>query len=102
MTAISNAETSTVELFRVQRSTAVTDELNRILTMLCDVSPKGATISFDFDGRLHVHIDVRRREEVTLLESVLPSLGGGLFHSVSRGATPHHPFFHRISALVAS
>lgn len=102
MTRIPETETSTVEPFPLQRSTAVTDELGRVLTMLRDVSPKDATISFDFDGRLHVPVDVRRREEVTLLEAVLPSLGGGLFHSLSRGATPHHPFFHRISALVAS
>lgn len=102
MTIISDAGESTVQPFPARNSTAVTDELNRILTMLRDVAPKDGVISFDFDGRLHVHIDLRRREEVTLLEAVLPSLGGGLFHSLSRGATPHHPFFHRISALVAS
>lgn len=102
MTTIPNAGTSSVEPFPVQRSTTVTDELNRILTMLREIAPKDAVISFDFDGQLHVHLDVRRREEVTLLETVLPSLGGGLLHSLSRGATPHHPFFHRISARVAS
>lgn len=102
MTMISDNAGSTVEQFPGRQSTAVTDELNRILTMLRDVIPRDAAISFDFDGQLHVHIDVRRREEVTLLESLLPSLGGGLFHSMTRGATPHHPFFHRISALVAS
>lgn len=102
MTASSGAVTSTVEPFPTQHSTTVSGELNRILGMLRDVSPKDATISFDFDGQLHVNVDVRRREEVTLLESVLPLLGCGLFHSLSRGATPHHPFFHRISALVAA
>lgn len=95
-------ETSTVEPFPGQRSTAVTEELTRILNMLREASPADATISFDFDGQLHVHIDVRRREEVTLLEATLPLLGGGLFHSLGRGATPHHPFFHRVSALVAA
>lgn len=105
MTLASTASTagpSSVEPFPYQRSTHVTDELNRILGMLRDVSPKDAVISFDFDGRLHVHIDVRRREEVTLLEAVLPTLGGGLFQGLARGSTPHHPFFHRISALVES
>lgn len=102
MTAISSAATSTVEPFPIQHSASTSDELNRILGMLREVSPKDATISFDFDGQLHVNIDVRRREEVMLLESVLPMLGCGLFHSLSRGATPHHPFFHRISALVAA
>lgn len=100
MTNISGTPSGTVEPFPLQRSTTLTDELNRILNMLRDVSPPNATVSFDFDGQLHVHIDVRRREEVTLIEAVLPSLGGGLFHSLSRGATPHHPFFHRISAVV--
>jgi hypothetical protein len=101
MATLSDSGETTVQPFPALNSTVVTDELNRILTMLRDVTPKGAVISFDFDGQLHVHIDVRRREEVTLLEAVLPSLGGGLFHSLSRGGTPYHPFFHRLSALVA-
>jgi transcriptional regulator of NAD metabolism len=83
------------------QSTAVSDELNRILTMLREICPKNAVISFDFDGQLHVHIDLRSREDVTVIERLLPSLGLGLFHRISLGETPHHPFFHRISALVA-
>lgn len=98
----SGSESSTVEPFPAQRSTAVTDELTRILNMLREACPAEATISFDFDGQLHVHIDVRKREDITLLEATLPLLGGGLFHSLGRGATPHHPFFHRVSALVAT
>jgi hypothetical protein len=102
MTTTSGTASSTVERFPTRQPSAVTDELNRILIMLRDITPRDATISFDFDGQLHVHIDVRRREEVTLLEAVLPSLGCGLFHEIKRGAVPHHPFFHRVSALVAS
>ena len=82
------------------QSTTITDELNRILTMLREACPAMAKISFDFDGKLHVHIDVRKREDVTLIEAMLPSLGLGLFHSISRGDTPHHPFYHRVSAQV--
>jgi hypothetical protein len=41
------------------------------------------------------------REEVMLLESLMPGIGGGLLHSLVHGATPHRPFFHRLSALVA-
>ena len=82
------------------QSTLVTDELNRVLAMLREACPKQSQISFDFDGRLHVHIDVRKREEVILVEAMLPTMGLGLFHSISRGETPHHPFFHRISAIV--
>ncbi len=82
------------------QSTVVTDELNRILAILREACPANALISFDFDGRLHVHIDVRKREDVTIIENMLPSLSLGLFHSISRGDTPHHPFYHRVSALL--
>jgi len=102
MNAMPNPAVSSVESFPLQHSTNLTDELNRILRMLQDIAPKDATISFDFDGRLHVHIDVRKREEGVLIEALLPTLRGGLFHSLARGATPNHPFFHRISALVGN
>lgn len=102
MTISSDADENTVQPFPARNSTAVTDELNRILAMLREAAPRGAVISFDFDGRLHVHLDVRRREDVTQLEAVLPTLGAGLFYNLTRGSTPHHPFFHRISAVVAS
>ena len=102
MTTTSGADTNVIEAFPSQNTMPVTRELDRILTMLREVCPKDATISFDFDGRLQAHVDVRRREEVLQLQSVLPGLGGGLFHSLSLGATPHHPFFHRITAVVAS
>lgn len=93
--------TGSVERFPdVNHSTAVTEELNRILTLLRDECPTGSQISFDFDGRLHVHIDVRNREDIPTIETRLPTLGLGLFHGISRGNTPHHPFFHRVSALV--
>ncbi|MBW8785752.1 MAG: hypothetical protein JF593_14140 [Novosphingobium sp.] len=79
----------------------MTDELNTILTMLQKACPASALISFDFDGELHVHLDVRNREEVMLIQATLPLLGMGLFKNVSLGGTPHRPFYHRITALVA-
>lgn len=85
----------------VERSTIITDELNRLLGMLRSVCPPEAIISFDFDGRLHVHIDVRSQSDGALIEARLPALGLGLFHDIAHGSTPHHPFFHRVSALVA-
>lgn len=94
------AEKQSVERLPDQRSTAITDELNKILDMLTTASPEGAIVSFDFDGRLHVHIDVRSFEDLLKVEGVLPILGGGMFHGVSRGETPHRPFFHRLSAIV--
>ncbi len=96
-----NRPPGSVEPFpEAPKNTVVSDELNRILSLLREACPADAHISFDFDGRLHAHIDVRKREEVTAVETLLPMLGHGLFHEISRGGTPHHPFFHRISVLV--
>jgi hypothetical protein len=103
MATMPDTSTNAVELFpALHPSSRITDELTRILAMLRDLAPRDAVISFDFDGKLHVHIDVRKREEVTVIEAVLPTLDGGRFGQLSRGATPHHPFFHRVSAVVAS
>lgn len=94
------APRQSVERLPDQRSTTITDELNKILEMLKGACPEGATISFDFDGRLHVHIDVRSFEDILKIESILPILGGGIFHDISRGDTPHRSFHHRLSAIV--
>jgi hypothetical protein len=67
----------TIEHLPNHHSTPLTDKLNRILGLLVAVTPPDATISFDFGGRLHVHIDVRRPEDITVLESVLPISGLG-------------------------
>jgi hypothetical protein len=90
----------TVEEFPHSHNSRVTDELNRILNLLRGICPRDAQISFAFDGRLQVHIDVRKHEELYVVETVLPNLEGGLFHSLNRGRTPHHPFFQRLSAVV--
>jgi hypothetical protein len=55
---------------------------------------------FTFDGHLQVHIDVRKREHVLVVEMILPTLEPGLFQNISIGGTPRHPFYHRISARV--
>ncbi|MCT2401039.1 hypothetical protein [Novosphingobium mangrovi (ex Huang et al. 2023)] len=90
----------TVEHLPSQKSNMVSEELTRILAMLRDVSPRDARITFEFDGKLRVHIDVRNGEDVVGLEKMLPTLAMGMFHDIDVGATPHHPFFHRISAVV--
>ncbi|WP_336960414.1 hypothetical protein [Sphingobium aquiterrae] len=89
-----------VERLPDQRSTLLTDELNKILDMLTSACPEGAIISFDFDGKLHVHVDVHSFEDILKVEGALPILGGGMFHAISRGETPHRPFHHRLSAIV--
>lgn len=85
----------------VEPSRVVTDELTRLMAMLREICPPEAIITFDFDGRLRVHIDVRNQTDGALVEAKLPALGLGLFHDITQGSTPHHRFFHRVSALVA-
>jgi len=102
MSNMALALNGTVERLPVSSSSVVTDELNRILSLLRDVTPRDATISFDFDGQLYAHIDVKKREQVTVLETVLPAVGGGLFHDFRLTGTPNRPFCHRLTTLVAS
>jgi len=99
MTAI---PASSAELFSpLGHASGATDELNRLLDMLKTACPEATAIRFDFDGKLRVHIDVRCRSDVAMIEAILPALGGGAtFYGLTLGATPHHPFHHRISALV--
>jgi hypothetical protein len=82
------------------QSTVVSDELGKLMTLLSASLPKEAAISFLFDTRLRVRIDVRQLEQVLAIEMVLPTLGGGIFHDVQRGQAPNHSFLHRVTALV--
>jgi hypothetical protein len=81
-------------------SGAVTDELNSIIRLLKNTCPGDADICFEFDRNLQVHIDVRKQEDVTLVQAVLPTLGGELFSGIRLGRTPRRPFCHRVSAQV--
>lgn len=82
-------------------SSLITDELTKLSLLLRQVCPNDAVISFEFDGILYVHIDVRKGEDVTLVQAILPTLGMGLFHDLAIGKTPQRPFCHRVSARVA-
>lgn len=84
-----------------ERTMAVSDELARLTSILHEICPPDGVISFEYDGALHLHIDVRRVEDVTKIEALLPSLCGGIFHDVQRGLTARHSFFHRISSKVS-
>ena len=80
---------------------SASDELGKLMEMLRATCPEATAIRFDYDGELRVHLDVRNRDDVAMIEAVLPVLGGGrLFYGLTRGATPLHPFHHRVSALV--
>lgn len=99
--AVGGRKRASLERFPVQsRANFVSDELGTILASLVEACPPRSNIGFHFDGKLHVHIDVRAVEDVTRVEALLPSIGAGMFHTIKRGSTPGHPFFHRVSALV--
>ena len=97
-----NAFGGSVEPFPGSQTTAVSDELRRILGLLQSANPNATKVSFEFDGQLHAHIDLRRIEEISIVEERLRFIGGGqLFSDIRRGKTPNHPFHHRVSMLVA-
>jgi hypothetical protein len=83
------------------KETPVSDELSKLTAILHDICPPDALVGFEFDGRLHVHIQLRRFEDVTRLEVALPSVCGGIFSDVQHGQVGRHSFLHRVSALVA-
>lgn len=84
-----------------QQSMIVSEELGRLTRILREICPPESVISFEYDGTLHLNIDVRRAEDVARIETLLPSLCGGIFHGTQRRLTARHSFFHRISAMVS-
>ena len=83
------------------QATPVSDELAKLTAALQEICPQDAVISFEFDGKLHLNVHLRRFEDVTRLETALPSLCGAIFHDVRHGQVGRHSFLHRVSALVA-
>jgi len=90
---------SSVERFpETRRPLIVSDELGRIRQMLLAELSYATDVTFEFDGTLKAHIDIRNREGVLLVEERMKHLGGGhLFSNVSRGEVPNHPFLYRIT-----
>lgn len=99
---MADAKPSNVEPISVPlQATPVSDELTKLTAMLREICPGDANIAFEFDGRLHLNVQLRRFEDVTRLETALPTLCGGIFHDVRHGQVGRHSFLHRVSALVA-
>src|SRR4051794_22365262 len=94
-------QTAAENLALLRRSTTVSDELGRIMQIMREAFPAETTVTFEFDGALRVHIDVRALEDVTHIETVLPSMCGGIFSDPQRRLSAKHSFFHRLSANVA-
>lgn len=82
------------------KATPVSDELSNLTAMLRHICPPDALIGFEFDGKLHLHVHLRRFEDVTRLEVALPTLCGGIFRDVQHGQVGRHSFLHRVSASV--
>jgi hypothetical protein len=96
---MSSAEALVEELARATRC-AMTEELGGILRTVREKCPADACISFDFDGRLHLYVDVRTSDQVSNVERARAGTRIGMFHSFTRGKTPHHPFYRRLSAVI--
>jgi hypothetical protein len=88
------------QLFGLPDPAPVSDELQKLTDMLAPLCPKDCIIRFEFDGKLRLHIDVRRFEEIAALEALLPAMWGGIFYDVQRGIAEKHSFFHRLTAVV--
>jgi hypothetical protein len=88
------------QLFDLNGPTPVSDELRKLTDMLRPHCPRDSVIRFEFDGRLHLQIDVRRFEELAGLEALLPAMWGGIFTDVQRSISDKHSFFHRLTAVV--
>ncbi|MDF2640393.1 MAG: hypothetical protein K0R64_3377 [Novosphingobium lindaniclasticum] len=79
---------------------SLNDQLSSVLDDLRARIVEADEITLEFDGKLHVHLDVKAGEDLPLVEAKLAELGNGMFSQIGRGATPNHPFSHRVSALV--
>lgn len=83
-------------------NTPIVEGLIAIRACLHAEFPDAKAIALDFDGTLRAHIDIREGELVPAVEAHLAHLNKGMFIQIEHGPSPHHPFFHRISAVVVA
>lgn len=95
-----NAITSVAEFRQSMSARPISEELETLRKIVERASPPASIVSFYFDGRLHVAVDVHTYEEASEVETMLPAIGGGVFRDPSRGNTPGMSFRRRVSALV--
>ncbi|MDG5747144.1 hypothetical protein P8Q88_03035 [Qipengyuania sp. XHP0207] len=82
------------------RQPSISQELAKLIEPLHAEFPDAVEISFTYRKNLRLHIDVRTLEEAHAAETRLPALCGGIFAEIFSGRSPHHAFFHRVSAKV--
>jgi hypothetical protein len=95
-----NAITTIAEFRQSMPACPISDELGSLHKAVEDACPPASIVSFVFDGRLRIAVDVHTFEEASEVEALLPAIGGGVFHDVARGNTPGMSFRRRVSALV--
>jgi 2-polyprenyl-6-methoxyphenol hydroxylase-like FAD-dependent oxidoreductase len=78
----------------------VTEELMRLRRAVQSVVPGDTLISFHFDDRLHINIDVRDLCDLAKAETRLPAIADGIFSNLRRSLADHHSFRHRLTAEV--
>lgn len=97
----SDRETGNIAaLAAVGEQQPISRELSKIIEPLHAEFPNAVEISFTFRKNLRLHLDVRTLEEAHAVEARLPALCGGIFQEIFAGRSPHHAFFHRVSAKV--
>ncbi|MCJ1962650.1 hypothetical protein [Novosphingobium mangrovi (ex Hu et al. 2023)] len=80
----------------------IAGQLAEIRESLRAAFPRAKSVLLEFDGTFKAHIDVREGELVPAIEAQLAHIDNGRFTRVEHGATPHHPFLHRISAVISA
>ena len=82
-----------------QRGAIITPALQELTEMLLHACPPETNVSYRYDGKLRVDIDVRGAEHAMIVERLLPTLRLGIFAEVRRAISPS-PFLLRITAEV--
>ena len=82
------------------RQPSISQELAKLIEPLHAEFPEAVEISFTYRKNLRLHIDVRTLEAAHAVEARLPAMCGGIFEQIFSGRSPHHAFFHRVSAKV--
>lgn len=82
------------------RCRKVIEELADLRASVQALVPGDTAISFFYDGRLHINIDLRDLRDVERAESFLPNVADGIFSNIRRSMADHHSFRHRLTAEV--
>jgi hypothetical protein len=77
----------------------VSEQLSGLRSAVESIVPGDARISFRFEDRLRINIDVRDLRDVARAETLLPTLAHGIFFNVQR-ALADQSFRHRLTAEV--